>query len=46
MLPQGEVADHLDHLHSVFELNMASVLMMTHSCNDTNRMLLHITLVG
>jgi len=46
VLLQGVVADHLDHLQPVSELNMASVLMMTHNCNDTNRILFHITLVG
>jgi len=46
VLPRGVVADHLDHLQPVSELNMASVLMMIHNCNDTNRILFHITLVG
>ena len=35
MLPQGVVADHLDHLQPVSELNMASALMMTRNCNQT-----------
>lgn len=43
MLPQGVVADHLDHLQPVSELNMASVLMMTHNCNDTNSNVPHYT---
>ena len=46
VLPQGVDADHLDHLQLASVLNMALVLMMTHNCNDTNRILFHITLVG
>lgn len=46
-LPQGVVAGHLDHLHLVSGLNMASVLMMTHNWNITRwHNVLYMTLVG